>query len=79
MKEEKKIPLEEIMAKLREKGGYRNVDATFKTLYDCWIRHPKFKSPTRQTCARRIREDKFAWIKEEELASLESYFGEPLR
>ena len=79
MKEEKKIPLEEIMALFREKKGYQDPDAAFKTLYDCWIIHPKFKSPTRQTSARRLREDGFAWLKEAELASFESYIGEPLR
>lgn len=79
MKKEKKIPIEDVKARLQKLQNYRNINAAFGALFSCWIIHPRFKSPTRQTFNRRIRDDGFLWIKDEELASFESYLGYRLR
>ena len=79
MREGKKIPIEDVKARLQELQNYRDINAAFGVLFGCWIIHPRFKSPTRQTINRRIRDDGFSWIKDEELASFESYLGYRLR
>lgn len=79
MRDENKIPLDDIKARLQAQMNYRHEHIAFKALFDCWVRHPRFRSPARQTINTRIRNDGFAWLKEKELSSFENYCGRPLR
>ena len=78
MNEDKKIRLDDLRKRLQARMKYRDPDLALRALISGWIHHPKFKSPTRQTFAIRIREDGFAWLKVEEIASFEAYIGVPV-
>jgi len=79
MKDKNKIPLDVLRNKLQTQKKYRKPNQAIHTLLLCWIQHPKYPSPCRETIRRRILRDGFGWLKEEELPSFEAYIGYPLR
>ena len=75
MKEDNKISVEALRKKLLTQVVCAEPEKAIETLLSGWVKHPCFVSPTRQTLARRAREDGFVWLKADEITSLEAYSG----
>ena len=78
MNDEKKIPIETLRTNLLAQVECAKPETCIETMLSGWIKHPRFESPTRQTLARRVREDGFLWLKMVEITSFEAYCGLPL-
>ena len=78
MKEELKIPVETLRANFLSRVECWEPETAFETMMSGWIKHPRFKSPTRQTISQRERTDGFRWLKADEIFSLEAYCGTEL-
>ena len=74
MKINHKIPLSLLRDRLQRQMNYRQPDIAFRTLLYCWIRHPRFPSPQRQTMNQRNMYGG-GWLSPGEIASFESYIG----
>ena len=75
MKEDKKIPIETIKKRLQFIMGYKNPEIAFRALLLCWMNHPRYKSPLQCSVRRRLKEDGFMWLKQEEIISFSDYCG----
>ena len=79
MKEDKKIPVNELFERLQQQMNYEEPEKAFDTFLRCWCRHPEYPSPCFETLRNRENEDGYKWLKEEEIPFLEAYIGRPLR
>ena len=75
MKEEKKIPIETVKKRLQFIKSYKQPDGAFRALLLCWMSHPKYKSPIQKTLRRRLKDDGFMWLRQEEILSFSDYCG----
>ena len=79
MRHDRKIPLSELQERLQARLHYKKPEVAFRTLLLCWLKHPRFKSPSRTAFNARARTDGFFWLKDEEVPSFEAYCGYRLR
>ena len=75
MRLDKKIPVETLRTNLLARVECANPETAFETMMSCWIRHPRFESPTRQTIRLREKKDGFIWLTNAEVHALEHYAG----
>ena len=75
MRLDKKIPVETLRTNFLARVVCANPKTAFETMMSCWIRHPRFESPTRQTIRIREKKDGFIWLTIAEVHALEAYVG----
>ena len=75
MNDDKKIPIETVKKRLQFFMKYKYPDVAFRTLLLCWMNHPKYKSPIKQTMRNRLKDDGFMWLRQEEIFSFSDYCG----
>ena len=79
MKTDHKIPLETVVIMLGRQKGVAFTVHEIETLIFGWIRHPKYLSISRATLPMREDRDGFRWLKPDEIVSLFTYAGYPIR
>ena len=75
MKDDRKIPIEVLQKRLQAIMRYKYPDVAFRALLLCWINHPRYKSPIRQTLRHRLNNDGFMWLRIDEIISFSDYCG----
>jgi len=75
MKNEKKIPLNEVKGRLQAIMHYKNPEIAFRALLFGWVRHPRYKSPVLRTLRNRVETDGYLWLTEQERDSFSNYCG----
>ena len=75
MREEKKISTRRLAARLQTQMNYKKPARAFDNLLRGWCRHKRFHSPTYGALLIRRKTDGSAWLKDDEIPSLEAYIG----
>ena len=75
MNKNRMIPLDEIQKRLQDKMHYKHPQNALLVLVNGWLRHPEYPSPSRDILNVRMKRYGFAWLKDTEIPSFESYIG----
>ena len=79
MNDDKKITLTVIAEMLSKRKGMTYDVHEIEILIFGWIKHPRYKSPTRATISARGITDGEQWLKADEVVSFFRYAGYPVR
>lgn len=78
MKKEYKVTVQTLTERLSQVKVWPYTTKQLRDLIDCWVKHPRYKSPGRSTLTARIKKDGYLWLKDSELNSFSQYCGSDL-